>query len=79
MLHGVTWCYSVLLSVTLFLTEDFVTNFCDGKKTFKCEDCQAVFHQKGTILESHYHHIICTQVPYPHMKAGKTGVEIDKN
>ena len=30
----------------------------DGKKTFKCEDCLAVFHQKGTILESH--HIIIT-------------------
>ena len=25
----------------------------DGKKTFKCEDCHAVFHPKGTILESH--------------------------
>ena len=49
----------------LIKNEIWIESVHDGKKTYKCEDCNAVFHQKGTTyieITSHHSHIICTKV-----------------
>ena len=53
----------------LIKNEILIESVHDGKKTFKCEDCHAFFHQKRDYIgiTSHYNHIICTKVLYPHM------------